>query len=78
MFNFMLEDFQMSLQQDGEKRDRLQYILTCPCLINLVAFCSPIKGFIRSHFKRASLLFSVLITASTVTLACKVPLADVK
>lgn len=62
MFNFMLEDFQMSLQQDGETRDRLQYVLTCPCLINLVAFCSPIKGFIHSH-----LLFSVLITASTIT-----------
>jgi len=59
MFNFMLEDFQMSLQQDGETRDRLQYVLTCPCLINLVAFCSPLKGFIRSHLKMAALLNSV-------------------
>lgn len=59
MFNFMLEDFQMSLQQDEETRDRLQYVLTCPCLIHLVAFCPPIKGFINSHLKRTALLFSV-------------------
>lgn len=62
MFNFMLEDSQMSLQQDGEKRDRLLWVLTCPCLIKYVAFWSYVKRILAFSFEA---VFPLCVPCST-------------